>query len=94
MFIYYFIRLKHTLVNGEIFIFQLIIDKLEPRQAFSFDGNVSHSCKHWLKRFDFYLLQQKKIPMVIKQRLPFFSHALVKNEEKYMRLLPFNLVMK
>ena len=31
------------------------MDKLEPPQAFSFDGNVSHSWKLWLKDFDFYL---------------------------------------
>ena len=42
------------------FIFQLIIGKLEPPQAFSFDGNVSHSCKLWLKHFDFYLAAIEK----------------------------------
>ena len=40
----------------KIFIFQLTLDKLEPPQAFSFDGNVSHSWKIWLKHFDFYLV--------------------------------------
>ena len=31
------------------------MDKLEPPQAFSFDGTASHSWKLWLKHFDFYL---------------------------------------
>ena len=36
------------------------MDKLEPPQAFSFDGNVSHSWKLWLKHFDFYLAATEK----------------------------------
>ena len=36
------------------------MDKLEPPQAFSFDGNVSHSWKLWLKHFDFYLAKTEK----------------------------------
>ena len=36
------------------------MDKLEPPQAFSFDGNVSHSWKRWLKHFDFYLAATEK----------------------------------
>ena len=31
------------------------MDKLEPPQAFSFDGNVSHGWKFWIKQFYFYL---------------------------------------
>ena len=36
------------------------MDKLEPPQAFSFDRNVSHSWKLWLKHFDFYLAATEK----------------------------------
>ena len=36
------------------------MDKLEPLQAFSFDSNVSHSWKLWLKHFDFYLAVTEK----------------------------------
>ena len=36
------------------------MDKLEPPQAFSFDSNVSHSWKLWLKHFDFYLAATEK----------------------------------
>ena len=36
------------------------MDKLEPDQAFSFDGNESHSWKLWLKHFDFYLAATEK----------------------------------
>ena len=32
------------------------MDKQEPPQAFTFEGNVSHSWKLWLKHFDFYLV--------------------------------------
>ena len=31
------------------------MDKLEPPQSFSFEGNVSHGWKLWLKHFEFYL---------------------------------------
>ena len=31
------------------------MDNLEPPQAFSFNSNVSHSWKLWVKHFDFYL---------------------------------------
>ena len=37
-----------------------MMDKLEPPQAFSFDRNVSHSWKLWLKHFDFYLAETEK----------------------------------
>ena len=36
------------------------MDKLEPPHAFSFDGNVSHSWKLWLKHFEFYLTATEK----------------------------------
>ena len=36
------------------------MDKLEPHQAFSFDGNVSHSWKFGLKQFYFYLATTEK----------------------------------
>ena len=36
------------------------MDKLEPPQAFSFDGNVSHSWKLWLKHYDIYLAATEK----------------------------------
>ena len=36
------------------------MDKLQPPQTFSFDGNVSHSQKPWLKHFDFYLAVTQK----------------------------------
>ena len=55
MFIYEFIQLKHILVNGKNICIQLIMDELEPPQAFSFDGNVSHSWKFQLEHFDFHL---------------------------------------
>ena len=32
-----------------------MMDKLEPLQAFSFDGNLSHSWKLWFKHLEFYL---------------------------------------
>ena len=70
------------------------MDKLEPPQAFSFDGNVSHSWKLWLKHFDFYLAATEKDTKGDKIKTSFFSYALVKNEEKDMRLLPLNLAMK
>ena len=35
------------------------MDKLEPPQAFSCDGNVSQSWKLWLTNFDFYLTLKK-----------------------------------
>ena len=41
-------------------IFQLIMNKLEPPQAFSFECNVSHSWKLWLKHYDFYLTATEK----------------------------------
>ena len=70
------------------------MDKVKPAQAFSFDDNVSYSWKLWLKHFDFHLAATEKDTKNDKIRLPFFSHALVKKEDKYMRLLPLNLVMK
>ena len=70
------------------------MDKLEPPQAFSFDGNVSHSWKLWLKHFDFYLAATEKDTNGDKIKTSFFSYALVKKEEKDMRLLPLNLAMK
>ena len=69
------------------------MEKLEPLQAFSFEGNVSYNWKLWLKHFNFYLAATEKDTKGDK-RLPFFSHALAKKEEKYMRLLPLNLVIK
>ena len=36
------------------------MEKLEPPQAFSFDGNVSHNWKLWLKHFNFYLTATEK----------------------------------
>ena len=36
------------------------MDKLEPPQSFSFEGNVSQSWKLWLKHFEFYLTATKK----------------------------------
>ena len=36
------------------------MDKLEPPQVFSFDGNLSHSWKLWLKHFDFYMAATEK----------------------------------
>ena len=36
------------------------MNKLEHPQAFSFDGNVSHSWKLWLKHFDLYLTATEK----------------------------------
>ena len=36
------------------------MDQLEPPQGFSFDCNVSHSWKRWLKHFDFYLTATEK----------------------------------
>ena len=60
MFIYEFIQLKHMLVNGKNIYVQLILNELEPPQAFSFDGNVSHSRKLWLEHLDFYLTPTEK----------------------------------
>ena len=37
------------------------MDKLEPPQTFSFDGNLSHSRKLWLKHLIFICLKWKKI---------------------------------
>ena len=48
------------------------MDKLKPLQAFSFDSNVFHSWKLWLKHFDFDLVQQKKDTNGDKTKLPFF----------------------
>ena len=31
------------------------MDKLEPPQSFSFEGNVSQGWKLWLKHFEFYI---------------------------------------
>ena len=36
------------------------MDKLEPPQAFSSDGNVSYIWNFWLKHFDFYLAATEK----------------------------------
>ena len=36
------------------------MDNLEPSQTFSFDSNVSHSWKIWLKHFDFNLAAMEK----------------------------------
>ena len=36
------------------------MDKLQPPQTFSFDGNVSHSWKLSLKHFGFYLATTEK----------------------------------
>ena len=36
------------------------MDKLEPPQSFSFEGNVSQGWKLWLKRFEFYLTAIEK----------------------------------
>ena len=41
-------------------MFQLIMYKVEPHQAFSYDGNVSHSWKLWLEHFDFVLAATEK----------------------------------
>ena len=48
------------------------MDKLEPPQAFSFDGNVSHSWKLWLKPLDFYLSATEKGTKdnSLRERLP------------------------
>ena len=56
-------QLKHMLVNGKSIYFSVnhgIMEKLEPLQAFSFDGNVSFSRKLWLKHIDFYLAGTEK----------------------------------
>ena len=53
------------------------MEKLEPLQAFSFEGNVSYNWKLWLKHFNFYLAATEKDTKGDK-RLPFFSHALAK----------------
>ena len=37
------------------------MDKSEPPQAFSFDDNVSHSWKLWLRHFDFILAATEKV---------------------------------
>ena len=37
------------------------MDKSEPPQAFTFDGNVSHSWKLWLRHFDFILAATEKV---------------------------------
>ena len=43
------------------------MDKLEPPQAFLFEGNVSHTWKpHGSNTLIFIWLPQKKIPRVIK----------------------------
>ena len=36
------------------------MDKLEPLQSFSFEGNVSQGWKLWLKHFEFYLTATEK----------------------------------
>ena len=36
------------------------MDKLEPLQSFSFEGNVSQGWKLWLKHFEFYLTAPEK----------------------------------
>ena len=63
------------------------MDKLESPQAFSFDSNVSHSWKLWLKHFDFYLAVTEKDTKGDKIKtsifLTFFSiFSLFKKEEK------------
>ena len=36
------------------------MDKLEPQQSFSFEGNVSQGWKIWLQHFEFYLTATEK----------------------------------
>ena len=36
------------------------MDNLEPPQAFSFESNISHNWKIWIKHFDFYLAATEK----------------------------------
>ena len=54
------------------------MDKLEPPQAFSFDGIASHSWRIWLlKTLIFIWLQRKRISRVVKLRIPFLEHPLL-----------------
>ena len=41
-------------------VYLLLMNKLEPSQAFSFGENVSHSRKLCLKHFDFYMAATEK----------------------------------
>ena len=36
------------------------MDRLEPQQSFSFEGNISQGWKLWLKHFEFYLTVTEK----------------------------------
>ena len=62
-FVYLLIFLSTQAYVGKrlkLFMFQYIMDKLEPPQVFSFDGHVSHSWKLLLKYFDFCLAVTEK----------------------------------
>ena len=71
--------------------------KLEPPQTFSFDDNVSHSWKLWLKHFDFYLAATETDTKSDKIKTSIFLTCIGQKgreiyETFYLRFL--NLVMK
>ena len=63
------------------------MDKLEPPQVFSFDGNVSHTWRLCLKHFGFYLAAVEKDTKGDKIKTSIFLTCIGQNKKKYMRLL-------
>ena len=58
MYIYMYI---YIYINLSLFAtYCYIMDKLEPPQSFSFEGNVSQSWRLWLKHFEFYVTATEK----------------------------------